>query len=173
MTTASPQTLSMTLPGAMLERGFWLYVWRVNSPLGEKLYVGRTGDNSSPHATAPYTRMAQHLGFAKNQNALRRHLSKHNIDPEQCESFELVAHGPIFPEVERDDGLDRDALMEMHTPPRNEVGALERELALGLERAGYDVLNTVKWNHPHNDQLRTRMLNEFAAHFPKLEEQIA
>lgn len=173
MTTGSRKTHSMALPGAMLKRGFWLYVWRVKSPLGEKLYVGRTGDISSPHATAPYTRMAQHLGFVKNQNALRRHLSKHNIDPERCESFELIAHGPIFPEVERRGVLSRDALMEMHTPPRNEVGALERELALGLERAGYDVLNIVKWNHPHNDELRKRMLTEFAAHFPKLKEQIA
>ena len=48
----------LTLPGPMLQRGFWLYVWRVQTPKGERLYVGRTGDSSSPHATAPYTRVS-------------------------------------------------------------------------------------------------------------------
>ena len=66
----------LTLPGPMLQRGFWLYVWRVQTPMGERLYVGRTGDSSSPHATAPYTRMGQHLGFSKAQNSLRRLLSE-------------------------------------------------------------------------------------------------
>jgi hypothetical protein len=32
----------LTLPGPMLQRGFWLYVWRVQTPKGERLYVGRT-----------------------------------------------------------------------------------------------------------------------------------
>ncbi len=70
-----------TLPAAMLERGFWLYVWRVRVDQKQLLYVGRTGDNSSPFATAPYTRMGQHLGKQKNQNALRRHLEVKGIRP--------------------------------------------------------------------------------------------
>ena len=45
-------THTLTLPGAMIERGFWLYVWRIKSPVGKLLYVGRTGDNSSPNAAA-------------------------------------------------------------------------------------------------------------------------
>ena len=45
----------------MLERGFWLYVWRIASPIGEVLYVGRTGDSSSLNASPPFMRMAQHL----------------------------------------------------------------------------------------------------------------
>ena len=64
---AMPTTHCLTLPGPMLRRGFWLYVWQVeDSEGGEWLYVGRTGDNSSPHASAPYTRMGQHLGKIKN-----------------------------------------------------------------------------------------------------------
>ena len=46
-----PETFTVTLDGAMLRRGFWLYVWEITTPNGEKvLYVGRTGDSSSPNA---------------------------------------------------------------------------------------------------------------------------
>ena len=54
-------THTLTLPAAMLERGFWLYVWKVETPAGEYLYVGRTGDNSTPYATPPYQRMGPFL----------------------------------------------------------------------------------------------------------------
>ena len=168
-----PETHSMTLPGPMLRRGFWLYVWRVQTPIGEKLYVGRTGDNSSPHASAPYTRMSQHLGFAKNQNALRRQLEGRSIKPEDCDSFDLIAHGPIFREVSGHGELDRSDLMALHKPLRNVVGAMERELASALKVAGYDVLNTASWRHPHDEKLWSSIRSEFAAHFPKLLETTA
>ncbi|AYE85274.1 hypothetical protein B5M07_03605 [Sulfitobacter sp. D7] len=131
-----------SLPGPMLRRGFWLYVWRVESPNGAVHYVGRTGDNSSPRATAPYTRMGQHLGFIKNQNALRKHLEKRGLSVEDSLSFDLLAHGPIYPEVDHD-GSDRDTLMERHKPIRNQVGAMEKLLCDGLREAGYDVMNIV------------------------------
>ena len=169
--TASPaKTYSMTLPGGMLERGFWLYVWRVATPKGEKLYVGRTGDNSSPYATAPYTRMGQHLGFSKAQNSLRRLLLEQGIQPEACESFKLISHGAIFPEIEGHDELERAELMERHIPFRNVVGAMERELATSLKAAGYDVLNKVSWRHPHDEKLWATVRAAFASHFPKLQE---
>lgn len=135
-----------SLPGPMLQRGFWLYVWRVQAPQGPLYYVGRTGDSSSPHATAPYTRMGQHLGFSKNQNALRRHLASRGLAPEDCAAFDLIAHGPIYAQVDHD-GSDRDTLMERHKPLRDQVGAMEKLLCDGLKAAGYDVLNTVncKW----------------------------
>lgn len=123
------KTFSMTLPGGMLQRGFWLYVWRVQTPKGEMLYVGRTGDNSSPHATAPYTRMGQHLGFVKTSNALRARLRDAGVEAEDCDEFELVAHGPIYPEVVKRKGVDRSALMQQHLPIRNLVGAMEKALA--------------------------------------------
>ncbi|UWQ23669.1 hypothetical protein K3553_11835 [Leisingera aquaemixtae] len=132
----------LTLPGAMLERGFWLYVWRVTAPSSEMLYVGRTGDNSSPHATAPYTRMGQHLGKIPNQSALRNHLKNRGIEAEACSSFDLVAHGPLYPEVVKDVDC-RDTLMARHKPMRDQVGAMEKLLCDGLKAAGYDVLNTV------------------------------
>ena len=72
----SASTHTLTFPGAMTERGFWLYVWRIMSPIGELLYVGRTGDSSSPYASSPFARMGQHLGNNKNQNMVRQHLGK-------------------------------------------------------------------------------------------------
>ncbi len=142
-----PATLHrLTLPGAMLQRGFWLYVWRIATPNGALHYVGRTGDNSSPRAAAPFTRMGQHLGTSANSNALRRNLINHGVMPEDCARFDLIAHGPIYPQVDHD-STDRGVLMECHIPFRDQVGAMEKLLCDGLKDAGYDVLNTVncKW----------------------------
>lgn len=164
----SASTHVLTLPGPMLRRGFWLYVWRVETPKGEMLYVGRTGDNSSPHASAAYTRMGQHLGSAKTQNALRQHLRKEGLEPEDCAAFHLVAHGPIYPEVEPAPGLDRAALMARHLPLRDLVGAMEKALAEELKQAGYRVLNTVKWKHPHDPAIWGTVRAAFSTHFPKL-----
>ncbi|RWX22089.1 hypothetical protein [Rhizobium leguminosarum] len=162
---------SLTLPGPMLRRGFWLYVWVVETPQGDMLYVGRTGDNSSPHATAPYTRMGQHLGFAKNQNALRRHLSDRGLKAEDCASFDLVAFGPLYDEVEKREGLSRADLMKLHMPTRDIVGALEKALAEELKAAGYDVLNTVKSKHPPDLEGWSAARQAFSQRFPKLRER--
>ena len=86
----------LVLPGPMLAKGFWLYVWRAEAPGGEYLYVGHTGDSSSPNAASPYQRMGQHLGHQKRQNALRKHLEKNGIEPEQCIAFQMIAYGPCF-----------------------------------------------------------------------------
>lgn len=64
----SATTQVVEFDGAFLQRGFWLYVWRVIAPNStEVLYVGRTGDSSSPNAQSPFNRMGQHLGFQKNK----------------------------------------------------------------------------------------------------------
>lgn len=164
-----PATHVLTLPGPMLQRGFWLYVWRVETPVGEMLYVGRTGDNSSPNASAPYTRMGQHLGTLKNQNALRKHLEKRGINPQACERLHLISHGPLYPETLRAEGALRAALMDKHKPVRNIVGAMERALAEELATAGYDVLNTVNWKWTLDPVLWAPVRAAFAKHFCKLE----
>jgi len=168
-------TFRLTLPGAILRRGFWLYVWRVTTAdKKELLYVGRTGDNSSPNASPPYIRMGQHLGSIKNQNALRSHLIKRGVKPEECHTFDLVAHGPIYPEVVKPDDFDRTdkvgrlRLMGLHTPLRNIVGAMERLLATDLSAAGYTVMNTVKWPHHVSDADWLPIRKAFAEDFPKL-----
>ena len=150
---------TLTLPGAMLERGFWLYVWRIASPIGELLYVGRTGDNSSPHASPPFTRMGQHLGTNKHQNAVRRLLEQRHVQPEKCPSFDFIAHGPLFPEVQDWDG---------HVERRNVVAALEKALTDALVRAGYDVLNKVSARHDLDAGLWAKVRDAFAAHFLRL-----
>jgi hypothetical protein len=169
-------TFKLILPGTMLRRGFWLYVWRVMTADDRELfYVGRTGDNSSPNASPPFTRMGQHLGFAKNQDALRRNLMARGICPEDCHAFHLVAHGPIHPEVVKPDGYihadgsARAALMEKHVPIRNLVGAMEKRLAANLDAAGYEVLNSVKWKHVVADEDWLPVRDAFAKDFPRLE----
>ena len=164
----NPATHTMTLPGPMLMRGFWLYVWRVETPFGEMLYIGRTGDNSSPNASAPYTRMGQHLGTMKNQNALRRNLVVKGVDPEECASFTLIAHGPIFPEIDKPENQDRAALMERHKPFRNLTGAMEKALADDLVDAGYTVLNQVRCKFFLDEDIWRDVRRAFSEHFPAL-----
>ena len=165
-TTASLHRL--TLPGPMLQRGFWLYVWRVQTPKGERLYVGRTGDSSSPHATAPYTRMGQHLGFSKAANSLRMLLTKAGVEPESCEEFDLISYGPIFPEI----GMTKDQLradqMLLHTPVRDQMAALEKKLRDALAAAGYPVLNVVHSNKQCDADHWKAVRIAFAEHFPGL-----
>jgi hypothetical protein len=174
---AAIQTFRLSLPGPMLRRGFWLYVWCVTTADHTKLlYVGRTGDNSSPNASPPYIRMGQHLGSIKNQNALRSHLVTRGFEPEQCLSFDLAAHGPIYPEVVKPDDYDRAdkacrlTLMGMHLPLRNIVGAMEKRLATDLEAAGYAVMNRVKWVHEVQEADWLPIRQAFAEDFPKLKD---
>ena len=159
-------THRLTLPGAMLARGFWLYVWRVETPKGEYLYVGRTGDSSSPHASPPFTRMTQHLGQQKNSNALRRNLLKAGIEAEDCTSFDLIAHGPIFEEVPHIGS--RQDRMEKHKPLRDIVAAMEKQLAEDLSAAGYNVLNIVHCKKPLDVALWKPVRRAFAMHFKQL-----
>jgi len=154
---------SLTLPGPMLERGFWLYVWRVETPRGVFLYVGRTGDSSSSHATTPYQRMGQHLGKLKTQNMLRQNLEKEGIEPELCNSFELIAYGPMFPEAKD---------MPAHRIPRDTMAALEKKLADALMESGYSVLNTMNCRRTLEKNLWNEVRDAFAKYFPKLNHKI-
>jgi hypothetical protein len=83
--------------------------------------------------------MSQHLGSIKNQNALRTHLQNRNVSPEECDQFDLVAHGPIRPEVTKPSGfryVDKDAvasLMALHRPVRNLVGWLPIRRAFAVD----------------------------------------
>jgi hypothetical protein len=155
----SPSTYTVSLDGGTLERGFWLYAWKVTTAAGQTLlYVGRTGDSSSVNAQSPFNRMGQHLGSAKNSSMLRNHLGKRGIIPEQC-VFRLVAHGPI---------LDEAGDKETHYERRDLVGALEKKLAEDLVAAGYDVMNKVNCLKPLNQELYADVRAAFADAFPGL-----
>lgn len=83
--------------GAILERGFWLYAWRITAGDEEVFYVGRTGDSSSKFAASPFARLGQHLDVRPKApaNMLLRQIRKAGLDPLKC-NYELVAFGPLF-----------------------------------------------------------------------------
>jgi hypothetical protein len=152
-------THAINFDGAILSRGFWLYVWEITTNGGQKLYyVGRTGDSSSTNAQSPFNRMGQHLGFNANSNVLRRHLAGKGVSPESC-SFHLVAHGPIQEEAASD---------EEHRVHRDNVAAMEMALAEAMTTVGYTVINSVKSKKKLDDVLFSKVLLEFTKHFPKL-----
>ena len=149
----------VSLDGKVLERGFWLYVWEVATPDGQKLlYVGRTGDSSSPNAQSPFTRMGQHLGFLENSSMLRNHLQNRDLDPQHC-MFREVAYGPI---------LDEAADMDSHKQRRDIIAAMEKQLADDLAAAGYQVMNTVACRKPLDQSVYAEVRAAFALEFSQL-----
>lgn len=128
------QSYSMKFDGHLLRRGFWLYVWEIRGQASLHLYVGRTGDSSSPHAASPFKRIGQHLDPSPSAkaNALGKQLRRAGIDYEDC-LFEMIACGPIFPE---------QPTFKDHVPIRDQMAALERAVAEELRRRGYTVLGT-------------------------------
>ena len=149
----------LTFPGALNERGFWLYVWRIKSPKGELLYVGRTGDSSSPNASSPIKRMGQHLDPKAKSNMVHRHLKSCGVRPESCDAFEMVAYGPLYPE--EDD-------FSKHKKPRDAVAALEKKLADSLRDAKYNVMNKVNSKKDPDNCLWAKVHEAFVDHFPNL-----
>ena len=142
------QAYSMRFDGQILCRGFWLYVISITAPDGRHLYVGRTGDSSSPNAASPFSRIGSHLDFRPSAkgNALIKNLSEAGIDPASCR-FEMIAIGPVYPE---------QTDFERHKPLRDEVGALEYGLAQALRSRGHSVLG----NHSSSLSTKPAVLSE-------------
>lgn len=175
-----PKLHHLKLPGGMTQRGFWLYVWRVENPNGKEfLYVGRTGDNSSPYAASTYRRMGQHLGDADNTNALLKHLRQHDSARpiHEYETFEMFSYGPIFPEVDRHANFAYRVephwgkAMEIHKAFRDRISALEKKLADELKECNYNVMNQVNANTPLDDEDWQQVKVAFAEHFPELKDR--
>ena len=128
------KTHELNINGELLQRGFWLYVWEIQTPNKSLLYyVGRTGDSSSLNAQSPFNRMGQHLGFKNASNVLRRHLESKKIVPEACQ-FRLISHGPILKESKNKDEYRKR---------RDIIAAMEKALADEMTAVGYNVINTV------------------------------
>ncbi len=125
------------------------------------LYVGRTGDSSSPNACSPFSRMSAHLGTNKNSNTLTKHLDKRGLDRLVC-SFRLISVGPILKEVS-----DMDA----HRPSRDAVAAMEKQLQWDLIHSGYEVLNKVNCNAVLDKASYQKVAGSFAKYFPELERK--
>jgi hypothetical protein len=153
------KTLELSFNGELLQRGFWLYVWEIQTPKKPLFYyVGRTGDSSSINAQSPFNRMGQHLGFNEKSNVLRRHLESKSIAPETC-SFRLIAHGPILKETKTKDE---------HRKRRDITAAMEKALADEMTAVGYNVLNTVNCRMKLNEARFAPVRAAFAKHFKKL-----
>jgi len=118
--------------GAILERGFWLYAWRITCGKRRFFYVGRTGDSSSHFAASPFSRLGQHLDIRTNAkaNTLLRHVRTQGLDPLECD-FELLAFGPLFPEQQS---------MELHRKFRDKIAPLEAALAQIFKSRGFKVV---------------------------------
>jgi hypothetical protein len=128
-------TYEIVFDGSVLRRGFWVYAWTIKTPNnGTLVYVGRTGDTSSPNAQSPFRRVGQHVdpNPKSKSNALARHLRRLTISPEDCQ-FRFTAVGPIFGECVN---------MDSHRPVRDCTAALERRTADWFEDHGYQVLGS-------------------------------
>jgi hypothetical protein len=157
---ASPALNEVRFDGALLRRGFWLYVWEIAPPGGAAIYyVGRTGDSSSTNAQSPFNRMSQHLGSGKS-NMLRRHLAIQGIEPEAC-TFRLVALGPLEAESKAE-------ARHEHDERRDDMAAMERALAELMTEAGCLVLNRVHSRKRLDAARFSRVREAFVTAFPQL-----
>lgn len=121
--------------------GFWPYVWEIKGPLSHHVYVGRTGDSSSPPASSPFKRIGQHLNPSppRKGSTLGKQLRRAGDNCEECD-FRKVAIGPIFP-----DQID----FESHRPFRAPDGGIGEGLADELrERRSEDMSSSVRIQPP-------------------------
>ena len=142
----------MAFDGEVLERGFWLYVWKIQSEDREVFYVGRTGDSSSPHASSPFNRIGQHLDFRKNAkgNSLAKRLREAGMNP-MTSKFSMLAMGPIFPEQPD---------FEAHKPYRDQMATFELEVADYLKSEDHDVLGIHHAGQPVSAEKLTDLLDQ-------------
>ena len=153
------KTHELNISGELLQRGFWLYVWEIQTPNKSLLYyVGRTGDSSSLNAQSPFNRMGQHLGFKNASNVLRRHLESKKIVPEACQ-FRLISHGPILKESKNKDEYRKR---------RDIIAAMEKALADEMTAVGYNVINTVNCRRKLDAKKFASDRASFALQFKKL-----
>lgn len=145
--------------GALLERGFWLYVWKIVHGKDIYFYVGRTGDTSSPNASSPFRRMGMHFDLKPHAkaNCVIKHLRQKSINPFNC-TYKFFAYGPIFPE-------QKD--MDEHRIYRDRIAALEAELA-------YNIMSELRCcilgTHPKRKKVDTDI---FAELWSKFKEELS
>lgn len=149
------KTHHITFSGEILERGFWLYVWRITHFNDKFYYVGRTGDSSSKYAASPFSRLGQHLDIRESASAnmLMRQLRKLEVNPIKC-SFELISVGPLFPE--------QNNLLD-HRKYRDIIAPLEAELAVYLKTKNLNVLGT----HPKPKTYDRTLFNNITSKIDK------
>jgi hypothetical protein len=141
----------LTFHGGILERGFWLYVWRIKHNEELALYVGRTGDSSSRYASSPFSRVGQHLDIrpTAKSNTLLRNIRTAGFSPEAC-SFEMLAVGPLFSE---------QTDITSHREHRDILAPLEAQLAEHLRKQGHKILGSHPKAKPFDQELFRQVLD--------------
>lgn len=126
----SPQNLAFD--GALLQRGFWLYVWEITHNGNRYYYVGRTGDSSSAKASSPLNRVGLHFDIRRNAkaNSLLRKLKTEKINPSECH-YRMLAIGPLYKEQDT---------FKQHKPYRDIIATIEHQVAQTLKNRGLIVL---------------------------------
>ncbi len=129
----------LAFDGAILARGFWIYVWKIQYDSEIAVYVGRTGDSSSPNASSPFRRAGQHLDLkidAKG-NSLKRAIDRLGWEADSCQ-FEQIALGPFFTEQDT---------MEAHVPYRDRIAALEYAVSNAVTKEKFRLIGTHGSSH--------------------------
>lgn len=149
------KTHYISFSGEVLERGFWLYVWRITHKNGVLYYVGRTGDSSSKFAASPFSRLGQHLDVRESASAnmLMRKLRTAKVNPLEC-TFEMISVGPLFPE--------QGNLIE-HRQYRDIIAPLETALAEHLKSKNFSVIGS----HPKPRPFDTKLFADVKAKIDK------
>lgn len=139
----------ISFDGGLLERGFWLYAWLLQSGSDKAVYVGRTGDSSSRFAASPFSRLGQHLDVrpSATANMLLRQVHKLGWDPLNCR-YELVAFGPIYPEQPD---------LTAHRSKRDIIAPLETELAMLFKADGFNVVGSHGKQRPADEKMLTQV----------------
>jgi hypothetical protein len=151
----------MSFDGAILERGYWVYVILIYHKSGKMhLYIGRTGDQSSQNAGSPFQRVANHLNLLPSapMSAIKRLIKQKGYKPSACQ-FRLIAKGPLF--SERKD--------EQHWPIRNKMTALEKSIASHFCSKGYDVLGKHDDNQAKDPELFKKVISSLE---PEIQKEV-
>jgi len=144
-----------------VERGFWLYIWKVGLPEGDEgHYVGMTGDTGAARAQSAANHIAASLGFSVNASALRRCLQRRRrAHLEDCRSLDFFSFGPVYQEPGPAE----------YSSVRGKVIGLANGLWDRLGASGYDMLNV---RPPAPAPLDVERWNDvysaYQSHFPKL-----
>jgi hypothetical protein len=148
----------MAFDGRALQRGFWLYVWKIELQDRTMLYIGRTGDSSSCYAASPFLRISAHLDrrTTAKGNALMRQLKRAGIDPERCK-FQMLAIGPLFAE---------QSTFAAHVEKRDVVAALEAQLAAHMKNSGYEVLGSHPRRRTYDERIWRQVVRALGPSFP-------
>jgi len=151
----------MSFQGEILERGFWIYVWEIKCNDKSYIYIGRTGDSSSPNAASPFNRIGQHLNFKENAkgNSLAKRLTEVGVNP-SISTFRMQAIGPLYPEQES---------FEKHCHYRDRMATIEFEVAKCLSSKGFNVIG----QHHKGSHVEETILSDIKLNITKFLEKIS